>query len=195
MKVAIVLVVALLLVSFCIVQLHHSRQRPSPLAPIVSASSVTDRLVMQSNSSRTRVIRKSTDVLGSRLPVDITGPLHERRWLERDVPGYPEWAEEEGLSGTVVYKIWVGPDGRVRSFVQLVHASGDARFDDGSLAAIRQWRAEAMPDATGDQWGLVTFHYLLEPSPPEIESAATLDRPLSSPRDDYSLAVHMSFAR
>lgn len=164
MKAMTVVLLAVLLISVGVVTLRRSRP-PSPpplhpeIAPKVPAPSSAPlsalRSTIQTAPTRTR------RPFSPHGPVDISGPLRDRGWVRRVIPSYPEWAEEEGLAGTVSVKIWVDPHGKVRSFMQMQRISPSPRLDDVALEALRQWRFGSIPNAVGDQWGVVTFRFTL----------------------------------
>jgi TonB family protein len=93
--------------------------------------------------------------------VKISGPLERRTLISIVLPEYPEWAEFEGVTGEVSAKIWVLPEGRVSSLIQVTRVSTEQRFDDLALDAVRQWRFAKVPKAQGKQWGIVTFQFKL----------------------------------
>ncbi len=93
----------------------------------------------------------------------IAGPISEREIKCRVVPRYPKWALERRISGTVVVKLWVQPDGRVKGVPQVESSSGYPDLDQVVVDALRGW--EFAPLAAGvkseDQWGVITFRFTL----------------------------------
>ncbi len=93
----------------------------------------------------------------------IAGPISEREIKRRVVPRYPKWALDRRVSGTVVVRLWVQPDGRVKGVPQIESSSGYPDLDQVVVDALRNW--EFAPLAPGvkieDQWGVITFRFQL----------------------------------
>jgi protein TonB len=94
--------------------------------------------------------------------VSLAGPIADRAVLDAVRPDYPPWAKSEAVEGSVTLYFVVLPDGSVKENVMVQKTAGFADFDDGAVAALRNWRfAPLPPGRTGDQWGTITFHYRL----------------------------------
>jgi len=116
-----------------------------------------------------RAAVKPTLVAVRRGPIDISGPLKARAIIKQSLPSYPEWAEEDGIAGIVSYRIWVDPKGRLRSFIQMMRASGYPPLDETALGALKEWEFVALPNTVGNQWGIVTFRFTLDNTLPRRE--------------------------
>ncbi len=93
---------------------------------------------------------------------DITGPLNNRPILNKVIPQYPAWAEEQGIIGSV--RIWftVTADGHVRSNMRVTKTTGYPELDKLALDALKQWRfAGYNSDDEASQWGIITFTFSL----------------------------------
>ncbi len=92
----------------------------------------------------------------------LTGLVADRQVLEHPMPGYPAWATTEGVEATVTLYFLVLASGRVKENVQIQKTAGAVDFDRNAVAALRQWRFEALSgQATKEQWGTITFRYRL----------------------------------
>lgn len=92
----------------------------------------------------------------------LTGPVADRPLLIFNKPGYPEWAKDEGVQGSVTIYFVVLPDGRIKENIMVQKTSGFGDFDDNAVNALRTWRFEPLGGGeTGEQWGTITFHYRL----------------------------------
>ena len=95
----------------------------------------------------------------------LLGPVAERALELYAKPDYPSWAKKDGVEASVTIYFLVLADGRVRKNVQLQKTSGFDEFDQNAIAALLTWRFGPLPEGiTGEQWGLVTFHYRLTDS-------------------------------
>jgi TonB family protein len=93
----------------------------------------------------------------------IAGPISEREIKCRVVPRYPKWALERRISGTVVVRLWVQPDGRVKGVPQVENSSGYPDLDQVVVDALRGWEFAALAPGvkSEDQWGVITFRFTL----------------------------------
>ncbi len=94
-------------------------------------------------------------------PIDISGPLKNRKLVYWVLPKYPEWAERQGVMGMSQFKVRVTPSGLVMANLEPQLMNNDLRLDDEAAMAIRQWRFEEKPNAFGEQWGIVTIRFTL----------------------------------
>jgi TonB family protein len=100
-------------------------------------------------------------------PVEILGPLRARRIVKRVLPVYPEWAEEQGLSGVFAADIQVHPDGSLASTITTAQTSCWPALDEAALSALKQWQF-ASRDVDGDQSGTIVFRFTLERNPSAV---------------------------
>jgi TonB family protein len=93
----------------------------------------------------------------------VAGPISQRQIMKKIVPRYPKWALDRRVSGTVVVRIWVLPNGQVKGAPTVESSSGYPDLDQGVVDALRGW--EFAPLGTGvkseDQWGVITFRFAL----------------------------------
>lgn len=69
-------------------------------------------------------------------PVQVAKP----ECYEKTEPYYPELARKAGIQGTVVVKIIIGTDSRIRNAEILSSPGPQFGFDDAALNAVKQWR-------------------------------------------------------
>ncbi|MEO0077688.1 MAG: energy transducer TonB [candidate division WOR-3 bacterium] len=93
----------------------------------------------------------------------IAGPISQRQINRKVVPKYPRWALDRRISGTVVVRIWVLPNGQVKGTPTVETSSGYPDLDQVVVDALRGW--EFAPLGPGvkaeDQWGVITFKFAL----------------------------------
>ncbi len=93
----------------------------------------------------------------------VAGPISQRAITKKVRPRYPKWALQRRISGTVVVRLWVSPDGKVKGSPTVENSSGYPDLDQVVVGALRGW--EFAPLGTGvkteDQWGLITFRFTL----------------------------------
>ncbi len=93
----------------------------------------------------------------------VAGPVSQREITRKLVPRYPKWALERRVSGTVVVRIWVQPNGQVKGAPTVESSSGYPNLDQVVVDALRGWEFAALGPGvkTEDQWGVVTFKFVL----------------------------------
>lgn len=93
----------------------------------------------------------------------VAGPISQREIARRVVPRYPQWAVQRRISGTVVVRLWVSPNGRVKGNPQVETSSGYPDLDQVVVTALKAWEfAPLGPDVKSeDQWGVITFKFTL----------------------------------
>ncbi|MEO0102476.1 MAG: TonB family protein [candidate division WOR-3 bacterium] len=120
---------------------------------------------------REKVIeRKAKEEVSSPLPsapqgsaIIVSGPISERKILRKVLPRYPDWALKKGISGTIVIRLWVTPEGDVRENMEVVESSGYPDLDRSVLTALAGWKFAPLPEDVKKetQWGLVTIRFEL----------------------------------
>ncbi len=150
MKWLLIIALSLLLVTVCVVYFRHG-MRPFPVPPAGTG-------VVTTPAAKPR---KTLPRPGPKGPVDISGPLKNRDLMSWVLPDYPDWAQEQGITGTLRMKIWVTPAGLVKSFMEPKQLSADPRLDEKAVEALRQWQFAEKPNSFGDQWGVVTIRFSL----------------------------------
>jgi TonB family protein len=93
----------------------------------------------------------------------VAGPISQREITRRLVPRYPKWALDRRVSGTVVVRIWVQPDGQVKGAPTVESSSGYPDLDQVVVDALRGWEFAALGPGvkSEDQWGIITFKFVL----------------------------------
>lgn len=94
--------------------------------------------------------------------VSLAGPVADRALVRSRLPVYPEWAKQDAVEGSVRLRFVVRPDGGVRESILIERTSGHEDFDRNAEIALLEWRFEALPGSTGDQWGSITLDYRLD---------------------------------
>jgi TonB family protein len=94
---------------------------------------------------------------------EIGGPVGDRKILKRQIPEYPAWAEEKGISAIVKVFFTVRADGSIRKSVRIVHSSGYTELDALAKDAILSWKFSPTEATSSSEeaWGVVTFRFTL----------------------------------
>lgn len=93
----------------------------------------------------------------------VAGPISQREITKKLVPRYPKWALDRRISGTVVVRIWVQPNGQVKGAPTVESSSGYPDLDQVVVDALRGWEFAPLGSGvkTEDQWGEITFKFML----------------------------------
>ncbi|MEK6544306.1 MAG: energy transducer TonB, partial [Elusimicrobiota bacterium] len=94
--------------------------------------------------------------------MEISGPLSQRKIVRSKLPAYPQWAKDKLISATVVLQFSVSAEGKVRPEIKISRTCGYRELDTNAIEALKQWLFEPIQSGGGDQWGFITFNYLLE---------------------------------
>jgi len=94
--------------------------------------------------------------------VEISGPVVGRKIVASYLPAYPDWARAQHIEADVVIRFYVSPQGNVREKLYLERTSGYSKLDQLAMEAIKKWIFEPLETTGGDQWGIITFRYLLK---------------------------------
>ncbi|MCB4791442.1 MAG: energy transducer TonB [Elusimicrobia bacterium] len=94
--------------------------------------------------------------------VEIIGPVTNRKVITSYLPVYPGWARAKHIEADVVIKFFVSPEGKVREKVYIERTSGYIQLDRLTTEALQRWVFEPVEDSKGDQWGIITFRFLLK---------------------------------
>jgi len=94
---------------------------------------------------------------------EVAGPISQRSILRKTVPRYPDWALKRRVSGTVVVRLWVLPNGKVKGSPTVESSSGYPDLDQVVVNALKTWEFAALDPSvkSEDQWGRVTFRFTL----------------------------------
>lgn len=100
----------------------------------------------------------------SKGPFSMEGPLKYRKILKMEMPPYPRWAEEKGISTSVSIRIWVDPRGKVKDNMYLEKTSGYAELDSLAMEYLAKFNFVRIPDdqPQEDEWGVATFRFELK---------------------------------
>lgn len=95
--------------------------------------------------------------------ISIAGPISKRSILSKVLPQYPEWALERGISGIVIIRIWVMPDGGVKETMAIEQSSGYPELDQLVVNALKRWKFAPLDKSVVQevQWGVITFRFCL----------------------------------
>ncbi|MBI2069724.1 MAG: energy transducer TonB [Elusimicrobia bacterium] len=96
-------------------------------------------------------------------PVEITGPLSQRKVVRMSLPPYPSWAKDQGiLEAAVSIRFNVSRDGRVLPDMRIERSSGYGALDRLAMDALKNWVFAPVDSGPDKQWGVITFRFVLE---------------------------------
>jgi TonB family protein len=95
--------------------------------------------------------------------ISIAGPISQRQILSKVLPKYPDWALARGISGAVMIRLWVMPDGTVKETMTIEQSSGYPELDQLVINSLRRWKFVPLDKSVVQevQWGLITFRFCL----------------------------------
>jgi TonB family protein len=128
---------------------HRPIEKPKPvIKPEASKSDLPSEPVL--------ALTKGTNI-------SIAGLISQRAILNKVMPKYPQWALKKGISGAVVLKLWVMPDGSVKPNITVEQSSGFPELDQTVVIALTRWQfAPLAKDVVQEtQWGIITFKFTL----------------------------------
>ncbi len=99
-------------------------QAPAPLTAVAAAPSAAATGATNSSSAASAVVQL---------------PSSDADYLQNPKPPYPPLSERLGEQGNVVYKVWIGTDGRPQR-AELVSSSGFPRLDKAAYDTVMRWR-------------------------------------------------------
>ncbi|OIO10688.1 MAG: hypothetical protein AUJ52_03780 [Elusimicrobia bacterium CG1_02_63_36] len=96
--------------------------------------------------------------------VEIEGEIENRRVVARSIPRFPQWAVDQGLiQAEVRIKFFVGASGAVlEDELKVERSSGYGRLDRLAMDHLKKWRFEPLPFGSKNEYGIITFRFLLE---------------------------------
>jgi|Deesub1362A_J573_1020465.scaffolds.fasta_scaffold00030_34 TonB family protein len=98
-----------------------------------------------------------------RVTFEISGSIANRKILYGPMPSYPSWAAQRGAEAVIVLRLYVTPEGRVKSNIVVFQTSGYPEWDDMVRRTVITWKFEALPPGTETlQSGYITFRFILE---------------------------------
>lgn len=96
------------------------------------------------------------------VPAVVQLPSSNAEYLKNPKPPYPALSARLGETGQVVYKVWIGADGKAQR-AELVTSSGSSRLDQAAYETVMRWRyvpgkrngiAQTMPFNVPISWEL-----------------------------------------
>ncbi|PCI36694.1 MAG: hypothetical protein COB53_08710 [Elusimicrobia bacterium] len=95
---------------------------------------------------------------------DLEGEIENRRVMSRNIPRFPGWAVDQGLiEAEVRIKFYVGASGAVlEDGMTVQRSSGYGRLDRLAMGHLKRWRFESRPFGAKNEYGIITFRFLLE---------------------------------
>ena len=93
----------------------------------------------------------------------ISGPLANRKIINKIVPPFPRWAKTKGVGATIALRFTVMEDGSIRENVLVERTSGSREWDQLVIAALKKWQFAALETngARKDQTGVITFQFVI----------------------------------
>ncbi|MBI4386754.1 MAG: TonB family protein [Elusimicrobia bacterium] len=126
--------------------------------PIVETYRTLSDKVVTAPTRTTEIPPLSDDAFFS-----LRGPLSHRKILKIKLPRYPRWAEESGVEAQVSVRLFVTPNGRVKSNLYVENTSGYPELDTLVLDCIKQILfAPLSGDVLREEWGIATFNFKLQ---------------------------------
>lgn len=130
---------------------QHIRSKPSPIRPAklvgfhppVAQQTGAPTIVTPAQTSQTQAPQPEV----SSTPVDARDIIVSARFINRVEPVFPPEAMDQGVEGTVIVLITIGPDG-VASDVRVWQSSGNAALDRAAIQAA-QLSTYAPPEVNG----------------------------------------------
>jgi TonB family protein len=94
---------------------------------------------------------------------NILGPLKDRPIIEKVLPSYPLWAEEQGVSGKIQLHFRVTSNGDVAPNIFVVQTIGYPDFDSVAVDALKKWKFQPLkyPEIGPEQAGIINFNFML----------------------------------
>ncbi|MBN1596124.1 energy transducer TonB [candidate division FCPU426 bacterium] len=93
----------------------------------------------------------------------IFGPLKDRPIIEKYLPRYPRWAEEQGIECSVSLHFFVLPEGQVKENLFVEQSSGYSEMDGLAMKALRAFKFAPLGAGKRqeEQEGVIIFYFRL----------------------------------
>jgi TonB family protein len=93
----------------------------------------------------------------------IYGDLKNRRIMQKYMPRYPRWAEEQGIECTVSIHFFVVPAGFVKDNLYIEQSSGYPEMDNLAMTALKafQFAPLGSDERQVEQEGVIAFYFRL----------------------------------
>lgn len=127
-----------------------------PAQPVKAAPQVVQPVSAQKPKRSAQTLEISKE------KVKITGPLSARKVVKSVIPDYPVWARARNIETEVVIYFTVSAAGNVRTNLLIARTSGYPEMDRLASEALKQWKFTPLSGDTQDQWGEITFKFLLD---------------------------------
>ncbi len=118
------------------------RQAPAPVMPVVSAPTsdvATADTVQVATTAQPDPVPAAPPAPPPPAPVEkITEPRGFAGYLRNPAPEYPTAAQDRGLEGRVILKVFVLASGQPRD-IQVAKSSGHRILDDAAIKAVTAW--------------------------------------------------------
>lgn len=105
--------------------------------------------------------KKDKPITISKKRAEISGPLSKRKVVKSALPAYPDWAKRQNIEAELTIRFTVSPNGDVVSMV-IQRTSGYPELDKSSQRELKKWKFSQIDPKEGEQWGVITFRFLLE---------------------------------
>jgi len=131
---------------------------------VPAVNSFSGRLENQRQADRPTEVVQTTQVATKQTSTVITGPLANRKIVEKTIPPFPVWAKRQGVGANVSLQFTVMEDGRVKENVVVVLTSGSREWDDAVTQALKKWRFVplAAHEQRQNQTGVITFQFVID---------------------------------
>lgn len=121
----------------------------------------TPKLEIEKQLTQTQKKEEPATIQISKKRVEIAGPLSQRKLIKSFVPDYPDWAKAQNIEADVAIRFTVSPAGDVVS-MKVQRTSGYPALDKSAMEELKKWKFSGIDSKEGDQWGVITFRFLLE---------------------------------
>ncbi|OGS27596.1 MAG: hypothetical protein A2297_03545 [Elusimicrobia bacterium RIFOXYB2_FULL_48_7] len=91
-------------------------------------------------------------------PMQLFGPVKDRKILSAFFPVTPQWVNEKGLESEVVLWFHVLPKGTIKDDISVSRSSGYKDLDDLAIRALKDWAFYPAQDMQ-EQYGQVNFKF------------------------------------
>lgn len=97
-------------------------------------------------------------------PVEITGPLGDRKIVKAYIPDYPDWAKVKRIEADVSLQFYVNLIGKVMDDISIIRTSGYKELDNLCIDTLKKWVFVPLSKGSEqkEQWGIITFKFRLE---------------------------------
>ncbi|MHB1247882.1 MAG: energy transducer TonB [Polaromonas sp.] len=142
---------------------QQQQQQPLAMADATPAPSAPTSIVtLPAPAAPGPVAAAPAMPAGPAAAVVVQLPSSNADYLQNPKPPYPPLSVRLGETGKVVYKVWIGPDGKAQR-ADLVTSSGFTRLDKAAYETVMRWRyvpgthngvAQTMPVNVPIDWEL-----------------------------------------